>query len=153
MHRGADCFVEPEYATSEKMPSAANNDQKKRSRPYPSGWVSSGGRTLLSTPMSKNTRTATSAALAAVWARRATEPVTPAATASPSVSAQFTASETTTLRRVVPPLVVSAIPGTRSVLLGLRQLAVNPSRSRLVAAIVAALRLLSRGGDVAEASS
>jgi len=34
-----------------KMPSAANNDQKKPSRPYPSGWVSSGGRTLLYTPI------------------------------------------------------------------------------------------------------
>jgi hypothetical protein len=67
--------------------------------------------------MSKNTRTATSAALAAVWARRATEPVTPAATASPTVSAQFTASETTTLRRVALPAVGSAIPGIRSVLL------------------------------------
>jgi hypothetical protein len=32
------------------------------------------GRALLSTPMSKNTWTATSAALAAVWARRATDP-------------------------------------------------------------------------------
>src|SRR5208282_4989591 len=71
--------------------------------------------------MSKNTWTATSAALAAVWARRATDPVTPAATPSPSVSAQFTTKETSTLRRVVPLLVVSAIPGTRSVLLGLQQ--------------------------------
>src|ERR1700721_1421523 len=60
--------------------------------------------------MSRNTWTATSAALAAVWARRATAPVTPAATASPSVSAQFTARETTTPRRVVPLLVASAIP-------------------------------------------
>jgi len=34
-----------------KMPSAANNDQKKPSRPYLSGWVSSGGRTLLYTPI------------------------------------------------------------------------------------------------------
>jgi hypothetical protein len=77
------------------------------------------GRTLLSTPMSKNTWTATPAVLAAVWARRATDPVTPAATPSPSVSAQFTTRETRTLRRVVPLLVVSAIPGTRSVRLGL----------------------------------
>src|ERR1700722_16076708 len=64
--------------------------------------------------MSKNTCTATSAALAPVWARRATDPVTPAATPSPSVSAQFTARETSTLRRVVSLLVVSAIPGARS---------------------------------------
>src|SRR5580693_6504804 len=68
--------------------------------------------------MSRNTWTATSAALAAVWARRATDPVTPAATPSPSASAQFTTRETTTLRRVVPVLVVSATSGTRSVLPG-----------------------------------
>src|SRR5580704_4447909 len=54
--------------------------------------------------MSRKTWTATSAALAAVWARRATAPVTPAATASPIVSAQFTTRETTTLLRVVPRL-------------------------------------------------
>src|SRR6202167_1941656 len=67
---------------------------------------------LLSTPMSKNTWTATSAALAPVWARRATDPLTPAATPSPSVSAQFTTRETSTLPRAVPLLVVSATPPT-----------------------------------------
>ena len=48
------------------------------------------------------------AALAAVWARTAAEPVATAATASASVSTPFTPKETSTLRRV-PSSVVSAI--------------------------------------------
>jgi hypothetical protein len=72
--------------------------------------------------MSKNTWTATPAALTAVWARRATEPVAHAATTSPTVSAQSVARETTTPRRVVVLLDVSAILRTHSVLLGPRQI-------------------------------
>src|SRR5271166_1458580 len=71
--------------------------------------MSSAGRALLSTPMSRNTWTPTSAAAARAWAPTANEPLTHAAAPSASVSVQLTANETNTLRRVVPASVVSFV--------------------------------------------
>ena len=104
MQRSVDRFVEPEDAADEEDDQRREQGPEEALPPVPERMGLIRGRTLLNTPMSKNTWTATSAALAAVWARRATAPVTAAATASPSVSAQFTTRETTTLRRVVPRL-------------------------------------------------
>ena len=59
--------------------------------------------------MSRNTSTATSAVLSAVWAPSATDPLSQAATPSPSASTAATTSERTTPLRVLEALAPSVI--------------------------------------------